>query len=238
MHNIMTIAKREIRSYFFTPVAYILMTIFLLITGWFFSSELFLVNEASMRNIFSLTPLIFIFFIPAVTMRSISEEKRSGTIELICTSPVKDSHIVFGKFLAAFALLAATIFSTIIYVIILLILGKPDGGVIVAGYIGLIFMGSAYASIGIFASTISKNQIVSFIVSFFIIVILFLLDKFMYFIPVWLGSIFQYLSIDYHFQNIARGVIDTRDIIYYLSLIFIFLFFAWHSLTKRKYLSK
>ena len=237
MHNIMTIAKREIKSYFFTPVAYILISIFLLITGWFFGSELFLVNEASMRNIFSLTPLIFIFFIPAVTMRSISEEKRSGTIELICTSPVKDSQIVLGKFFAAFSLLVATIFSTIIYVIILLILGKPDGGVIVAGYIGLLFMGSAYAAIGIFASTISKNQIVSFIVSFFIIMVLYLLDKFMYFIPTWLGSILQYISVDYHFQNIARGVIDSRDIIYYLSLIFVFLFFAWNSLTKRKYLS-
>jgi len=236
MHNIITIVKREIRSYFFTPVAYILITFFLLITGWFFGSELFLVNEATLRNIFALTPLIFIFFIPAVTMRSISEEKRSGTIELICTSPVKDSQIVLGKFFASFVLLFVTIFSTIIYVIILLFLGKPDGGMIVAGYIGLLLMGAAYLSIGIFASTISKNQIVSFIVSFFIIIILYLLDKFMYFIPTWLGSILQYISIDFHFQNIVRGVIDTRDIIYYLSMIFIFLFFAWQSLNKRKYL--
>ncbi len=237
MHNIWTIAKREIRSYFYTPVAYILITIFLLIAGWFFGSELFLVNEATMRNIFSLTPLIFIFFIPAVTMRSISEEKRAGTIELICSSPVKDSEIVVGKFVAALALLLATIFSTIIYVIILLTLGKPDGGLIVGGYIGLLLMGASYAAIGIFGSTISKNQIVSFIISFFIIMILYLFDKFMYFIPIWLGSIFQYLSIDYHFQNIARGVIDTRDLIYYFSVIFLFLFFAWQSLTKRKYLS-
>ncbi|MBN2017234.1 MAG: ABC transporter permease [Candidatus Cloacimonetes bacterium] len=238
MHNIITIAKREIRSYFYTPVAYVLMTIFLLITGWFFGSELFLVNEATMRNIFALTPLIFIFFIPAVTMRSIAEEKRSGTIELICTSPVKDSEIILGKFFAAFVLLFATIFSTIIYVIILLILGKPDGGVIVAGYLGLLFMGAAYAAIGMFGSTISKNQFVSFIIPFFVILILYLVDKFMYFVPTWLGSILQYISVDYHFQNIARGVIDTRDIIYYLSLIFLFLFFAWHSLSRRKYLSK
>jgi len=237
MHNIWILAKREIKSYFFTPVAYILITIFLLIAGWFFSSELFLVNEATMRNIFSLTPLIFIFFIPAVTMRTISEEKRAGTIELICSSPVKDSEIVIGKFVAALSLLLVTILSTIIYVILLLTLGKPDGGLIIGGYIGLLLMGASYAAIGIFGSTISKNQIVSFIISFFIIMLLFLLDKFMYFIPTWLGSIFQYLSIDYHFQNIARGVIDTRDLIYYFSLIFIFLFLAWQSLTKRKYLS-
>lgn len=237
MSNISAIYKKEIRAYFYSPVAYILIALFLLITGWFFGTNLFLVNEATMRNIFSVVPLIFIFFIPAITMRTIAEEKRSGTIELLCTTPVTETQIVLGKFFASLVLLCAAILSTLVYVIILAFLGAPDGGIILAGYIGLILMGAAYSAIGIFSSTISANQIVAFIISFFIIIVLFLLDKFLYFIPIWLGSILQYISIDFHFQNIVRGVIDSRDIIYYLSVIFIFLFFACKSLYKRKYLS-
>jgi len=236
MSNILAICKKEIRAYFYSPVAYILIALFLVITGWFFGTNLFLVNEATMRNIFSVVPLIFIFFIPAVTMKTIAEEKRSGTIELLCTTPVTETQIILGKFFASIILLCAAILSTLVYVIILAFLGAPDGGTILAGYIGLILMGAAYSAIGIFSSTISANQIVAFIISFFIIIVLFLLDKFLYFIPIWLGSILQYISIDFHFQNIAKGVIDSRDIIYYLSVIFIFLFFACNSLYKRKYL--
>jgi len=168
-------------------------------------------------------------------MRSISEEKNSGTIELLCTSPVKDIEIILGKFYSSFFLMGAAILLTLFYAIIISFIGSPDWGSIIAGYIGLFLMGAAYTAIGIFGSTISKNQIIAFVVSFFIILVFFLLDKFLYLIPTWLGSIFQYLSIDYHFQNITRGVVDTRDIVYYLSIIFIFLFFARQSLTNRKY---
>ena len=236
MNNISTIAKKEIRSYFYSPAAYILLGFFLLLTGWLYGSHLFLIKEASLRNIFQLIPLILIFLVPAITMRSISEERNSGTIELLCTSPVRDSEIILGKFYAAFFLLSTSIILTLFYGIIISFISSPDWGIIIAAYIGLLLMGAAYSAIGIFGSTISKNQIVGFVFSFFIILIFYLIDKFLYLFPAWLGSILQYISIDFHFQNIARGVIDSRDVIYYLSIIVLFLFFARQSLTKHKYL--
>ncbi|MEA2103521.1 MAG: ABC transporter permease [Candidatus Cloacimonadota bacterium] len=236
MNNISTIAKKEIRSYFYSPAAYILLGFFLLLTGWLYGSHLFLIKEASLRNIFQLIPLILIFLVPAITMRSISEERNSGTIELLCTSPVRDSEIILGKFYAAFFLLSTAIIFTLFYGIIISFISSPDWGIIIAAYIGLLLMGAAYSAIGIFGSTISKNQIVGFVFSFFIILIFYLIDKFLYLFPAWLGSILQYISIDFHFQNIARGVIDSRDVIYYLSVIVLFLFFARQSLTKHKYL--
>lgn len=236
MSNVSTIAKKEIRSYFYSPAAYILLGFFLLFTGWLYGSHLFLIKEASLRNIFQTMPLILIFLVPAITMRSISEERNSGTIELLCTSPVRDSQIILGKFYAAFFLLSTAIILTLFYGIVISFISSPDWGTIISAYIGLLLMGAAYSAIGLFGSTISKNQIVGFVFSFFIILVFYLIDKFLYLVPAWLGSILQYISIDYHFQNIARGVIDSRDLIYYLSVIILFLFFARKSLTKHKYL--
>jgi len=234
MSNILAVFKREMKSYFNSPIAYIITTIFLLISGWFFSAGLFLVNEASLRNLMGIVPMIFIIFIPAITMRTISEERKVGTIELILTMPLKESEIILGKFLASLALLGIALFFTLVFTISIALLGNPDGGPIIGGYIGLLLMGAAYLSFGIFASSLSENQIVAFIVGFMIVLIFFLLDKILIFVPPYMVSALEYLSIDFHFNNILRGVIDTRDIIYYLSLTVFSLTLASQTLAIRK----
>ncbi len=234
-NHIAVFCKKELKSFFDSPVAYIVITIFLLISGWFFFNDLFLVNQASMRNLFSIVPFIFMFFVPAITMRQISEEKRSGTIEILVTLPVKDYEIILGKFLAGLLLICVALALTWVYALVLSGLGNLDFGSVVAGYIGLVFLGGAYLSIGMFTSSLSQNQIVAFITGFVIIFALYMLDKVLVFVPGFLASFFEYLSVGYHFSNIARGVIDSRDVIYYLSLIFFFLFLAVRTLESRKW---
>ncbi len=234
MRNIFTIFKKEVRSYFNSPAAYIVVTFFLLFTGYFFGTNLFLMNQANLRTAFGIIPLVFIFFMPAITMRLIAEEKKTGTIELLVTYPIKDSEIIVGKFLSALMLLAVALVFTWFYVVSVSLLGNLDGGQVIGGYFGLLLMGAAYLSIGMFASAITENQIVAFIVALVIIFVFFLMDKILFFIPASLVSIFQYLSIDYHFENISRGVIDTRDLLYYFSVIFFSLLLASHALSRRK----
>lgn len=235
MVNSLAVFKKEMKSYFNSPIAYILITVFLLFTGWFFTAGLFLVNEASLRNVMGIVPVIFIFFIPAITMRLISEEKKIGTIELILTMPIKDSEVVLGKFLASVALLFIALVFTLGYVITISIFGDPDAGPIWGTYVGLLLMGGAYLAIGLYASSITENQIVSFIIAFGIIFVFFMLDKVLIFFPPSLTGILEYLSIDYHFNNITRGVIDSRDVIYYLSLTVFGLTLATQTLTRRNW---
>jgi ABC-2 type transport system permease protein len=234
MRNIYTIFKKEVRSYFNSPAAYIVVTFFLLFAGYFFGTNIFLMNQASLRTAFGIIPLVFIFFVPAITMRLIAEERKSGTIELLVTYPIKDIEIILGKFLAALALLAVALVFTWVYAITISRLGNLDEGQVIGGYFGLLLMGGAYLAIGIFASALTENQIIAFIVALVIIFVFFLLDKILFFIPAPLVSIFEYLSIDYHFENISRGVIDTRDLLYYFSVIFFGLLLASHSLSRRK----
>lgn len=235
MNNVATILHREMRSYFNSPVAYIVLALFLLITGYFFSSSLFLSNSADLRSLFGIAPVIFMFFAPAITMRLLAEERRAGTMELLVTLPVRDSEIVLGKFLAGFLLLTIAIVLTAISYITITSLGNADFGASFGGYLGLILMGAVYVSIGMFTSSLSPNQIVAFIVGFVIIFALFMLDKVLVFFPAALASTFEYLSIDYHFNNIARGVIDSRDLIYYGSMIFFFLFLTIKMTESRKW---
>lgn len=233
--KIYPIFKKELKSYFVSPVAYIVLTVFLLISGWFFSSSFFLINQATLRGGFSIIPIIFIFFAPAITMRLIAEEKKSGTIELLVTMPVRDSEIILGKFFAALALLSVAVLLTFPYAIIVSFLGDLDWGPVIGGYLGLILMGAAYLAIGLFASTLTENQVVAFIIGLFFVFTLFMLDKVLIFVPQGLVSILEYLSIEYHFTNISRGVIDSRDIIYYLSLIIFTLFLAIRGLGNRRW---
>lgn len=188
-----------------------------------------------MRNVFDIIPFIFLFFIPAISMRTFSEEKKSGTIELLLTKPITDTDIVIGKFLAALTLTAIALAFTLIYVISLTFLGKIDTASIIGSYIGLLLMSGIYIGIGIFASSLTENQVVAFIISFLIVFALFLLNKVLIFLPTSLASVLEYISIDYHYGNIARGVIDSRNIIYYLSGITIFIQLTIASLEKRKW---
>ncbi|MBK6504377.1 MAG: ABC transporter permease subunit [Ignavibacteria bacterium] len=235
MNNILTIFRKELRSYFSSPVAYIVLAVFLIITGWFFTSNLFLGGVVTMRNVFDIIPFIFLFFIPAITMRSFAEEKKTGTIELLLTKPITDLDIVIGKFLAALSLTAIALLFTWIYVISLSFIGKLDFGAVTGAYIGLLLMAGVYISIGIFASSLTHNQVVAFIISFLIVFALFMLNKVLIFLPSGLASIFEYLSIDYHFGNIARGVLDSRNLIYYFSGILIFILLTKTSLESRRW---
>jgi ABC-2 type transport system permease protein len=234
--NTWTFTVRELKSYFNSPVAYVILTLFLLISGWFFSSGLFLNNQAELRDVFAvIIPLSYLFFVPAITMRLIAEEKKSGTLELLVTLPVRDAEIVLGKYLAALLLLACALVLSFVYPLTLSLLGDLDGGATAAGYLGLLLLGGAYLSIGIFTSGLTENQIVAFITGFVLIFGFFMLDKMLVFFPGSIASVLEYLSVTYHFDNVARGVIDTRDLIYYLSLIALFLFLAVRTLEARRW---
>ena len=235
LQNILPMFRRELRSYFNSPVAYVVIVVFLVIIGWFFTSNLFLMNTASMRVVFELVPLVFLFFVPASTMRLLAEEKKSGTLELLTTKPVTDGEIVIAKFLAAWTLLGAALVPTFLYVITMMSLGSIDLGPVLAGYLGLLLMGGAYIAIGIFASSLTENQIIAFIISFLIVLALFLMDKVLMYVPEGLASTLEFLAVDYHFSNIARGVIDSRDIIYFASLLGFSLLLATVSLERRKW---
>jgi gliding motility-associated transport system permease protein len=233
--NILAIFRRELRSYFNSPVAYVVIVVFLAIIGWFFTSNLFLMNVASLRIVFELVPLVFLFFVPAITMRLLAEEKKSGTLELLTTKPVRDIEIVLGKFFAAWALLAAALLPTLCYLISIAFLGSIDTGPVIAGYLGLLLTGAVYIGWGLFASSLTENQIIAFILGFLMILILFMLSRVLMYVPEGLATTLEFLGIDYHFANIARGVIDSRDIIYFFSLIGFSLFLTTVSLERRKW---
>ncbi|NQU04685.1 MAG: ABC transporter permease subunit, partial [Calditrichaeota bacterium] len=229
-----TIFKRELRAYFDSPIAYVVIIVFLLFTGWFFTTNVFLVGQADMRVVFQIIPLAFLFFTPAITMRLISEERKTGTIELLVTMPISDSSIIIGKYLASVVLLIAMILPTLVYAITIASLGDIDFGTTIGGYIGLILMGSAFLAIGTFGSSLTENQVVAFIMSWVIMFTFYMMDKVLYYMPAWMVSFVEYLAIEYHFNNISRGVIDSRDLLYYLSLITLSLFLAARMMAARR----
>jgi len=237
MQNITAILKKEFRSYFNSPIAYIFITFFLGISSWFFFQSFFLVNQAEMRGFFGLMPWIFLFFIPAVTMKLWAEEKKIGTIEILMTLPIRDYEVVIGKFLACLALLAVTILLTLVVPFSVMYLGNPDVGTLITGYIGLLLMGAAYIAIGFFASTLTENQIVAFIIGIVVCVTLLLIGEDIVLLktPNWLFPIFSYLGLGAHYSSILRGVLDSRDIIYYLSVIAFFLYLSTLAVESRKW---
>jgi ABC-2 type transport system permease protein len=235
MSNVLVLTRRELRSYFSSPIAYIVITLFLIFAGWFFASTLFLANVSDLRGLFSGARLMLLFFVPAISMRQFAEEKRSGTLEILSTMPLRDWHLVLGKFLPSYILIVITLAFTLLHYFTLLVIGGPDFGAAFGGYFGMFLMAGVYLSIGLFTSSLTKNQIVAFITAFVIIFALFLMDKVTVFVPNFFATLFEYVSTDYHYENIARGVIDSRDVIYYLSLIFLFLFLTVKSLETRKW---
>lgn len=230
------LVSNELKQYFHSASAYVVLVVFLLIAGWFFATPLFVVGQAELRSLFTIIPWIFLLFIPAITMGSITREKSSGTIETLTTLPLSDSQIIMAKYWSALALAVVGILFTLPYFITVVALGKNiDYGSILCGYFGLILIASVYSSIGIFTSTLTNNQIVSFILSFLIIFFFVIIEHILIFLPSGVASIFQYLSVGYHFSNISRGVIDTRNLIYFFSLIIFFLRVSMISMESRKW---
>jgi len=235
MENIKHIFKKEYKAYFVSPIAYIVISVFLLIVGWLFFSTFFLDRQASLTRLFTLLPITFAFIIPAVTMRLFSEEINIGSYELLHTLPVSNQEIIIGKFLAAVAFVGVMISPTIVYALSTAFLGDLDWGPVIGGYLGAILLGAAFCAIGLMASSLTRNQVVAFIVSMAICFSLTLMMDFvLFFLPNSIVGFFQYLSANYHFQNIAKGMVDSRDILYFLSVIFLSLYGTGLILQEKK----
>jgi len=225
LEKIKHIFKKEFMSYFISPIAYIVISIFLLIIGWLFFSTFFLNGQASLTRIFVLLPVTFAFIIPALTMRLFSEEMNVGTYEILLTLPVTFRDIIMGKFLAAVAFVALMLAPTLFYAIFTSFLGTLDWGPVIGGYIGALLLGAAFCAVGLLASALTRNQVIAFIIGLAICFSLTLLTDFLlFFLPDALVKTFQYFSANFHFQNIAKGVVDSRDILYFLSVMFIALY--------------
>ena len=235
-NNILNIFKKEFNGYFTSPMAYIFLVVFSLVNGYFFSNTFFLIGQSDLRALFNIVPMVYLFFIPAITMGLIAKEKNLGTMEVMSTLPIKDYEFVLGKYLAALALIIIGLFFTGIHFITLVNFGTNiDYGALFTGYLGLFFAGAVYASIGTFSSSLFDNQVVAFIIGVFIVLMFFLFDKLLIFVPTFMAGIIQYLSVDYHISNMSRGVIDTRNVIYFISVISVFLFATVQVLSSRKW---
>ena len=253
MRNALAIANKEFRSYFASPIGYILIGLFALLFGYFFYLYLMMfvrqseqmmqfggggganVNQMMIRGLFQNTAVIILFVMPMITMRTYSEEKRSGTIELLLTSPITDLEIIVGKFLGALALYGAMLIVTMLYMAILFRIGNPEWRPIVAGYLGLLLMGGCFLAAGLFISSLTKNQIVAGMVTFAVFLLLWVIT--------WIGSfsgptidqLTQYLSIIDHLDDFGKGVLDTTHIIYYLSFITFGLFLTAKSVDTERW---
>ena len=238
--------KKEINSFLASVLGYIAITTFLVITGlflWVFPIEFNILDfgYAQLDSLFIVAPFIFLFLIPAITMKSFADEKKTGTIELLMTKPISDLQIIGAKFWASFILFFISVAPTLIYYFSVYFLGFPKGdidtGAVIGSYIGLLFIGAAFISIGIFASSISNNQIVAFLISIFISGFLFLGFDFIYDFALFgeFDLLLKSIGMMEHYTSISRGLIDTRDIIYFLSIIALFLVFTKLSLESRKW---
>jgi len=237
MHTIWVITKRELQSFFDSLIAYIMLVLFLGFSGfftWLYGSDIFLVGQASLEGFFGIAFWTLFFFIPALTMRLLAEEKKTGTIEMLLTKAVTDREVVIGKFLSTFLLISIALAFTLPYAITIYNIGNLDVGQVVCGYIGLLLMSGVYISIGLYASSITNNQIVAFLSALFIGLFFHLIfDVLSGNFTGLIGQILSTLSLSNHFESISRGVMDTRDLIYFFSIMLLGLFLSELSLTKR-----
>lgn len=236
MLNIRMIFRRELQSFFNSPMAYIFLVIFAVVSGYFFTNTFFLFGQSDLRVLFDMIPLVYLFFIPALSMGLIARENNIGTMETISTLPLKTYEFVIGKFLAGFCLILLGLLATSIHFITLVSVGTNiDYGAIFSGYLGLALMGATFTSIGIYASSVTDNQVVAFIIGVFLVLVFYMLDKTLVFAPQSIVGIIQFLAVDYHLSNISRGVIDSRNIIYFLSMIGFFIYLTIQTLEVRRW---
>jgi ABC-2 type transport system permease protein len=253
MNNILAIAHKELKSYFSTPIAYIVIGFFALLFGYFFYAMLVIFNQQSLqfagagggadinqqliRPLFLNASVILLFVLPLITMRTYSEEKRSGTIELLLTSPVSDLEIILGKFLGAMALYAAMLAITVIHMLLLFSYAnpKPEWTVPVIGYVGLLLMGGCFISVGLLISSLTKNQIVSGMVTFAVFLLLWVINWIASFTGPTTQSVLNYLSITDHFDDFTRGILDTKHLVYYFSVMSFGLFLTARSVDTERW---
>jgi len=237
--HVAAILKKELRSYFASPLGYVFILFYLLVSNGFFFviQDFFRANQAVMRGYFMIMPWILLFFLPAVTMRLWAEERKVGTLEVLLAMPLREADVVLGKFLAALSFFAITLACTLTVPLTLGILGRPDWGVIAGSYAGALFLGAAYLAIGLWISSLTESQVVAFIVSVAVIFVFLVAGV----APAWLGSLgwfaalCEYLSLLSHFQNILRGVLDSRDVVYYVAVVAFFLYLNVKNIEARKW---
>ncbi len=238
MNPTWTIAKRELSSNFNSLIAYIILIAFLGFSGfftWLFGADVFLRKQADLAVFFGVAQWTLFFFIPAITMRQFAEEKRTGTIEFLMTKNVTDRQVVLGKFLSSLMMVAIALAFTLPYYFSINSLGNVDHGAIWSGYLGLLLLSASYISIGLFASSLTNNQIVAFLLALFIgIFFHFLFELIGSGLTGWLGELFTTLSLTTHFDSVSRGVIDIKDLIYFASIILLGLLLTEWNIGKRK----
>jgi ABC-2 type transport system permease protein len=255
MRNVLIIARKELRSYFASPIAYLLLTMFALIFGFFFWNSLgefvyvgmesqmrgqmmpMNLNEMIIRPLLSNVGVIGLFFIPMITMRLFAEEKRSGTIELLATSPVRDIEIIIGKWLAALSLYACMLLVAAVNFAFLFKYGKPDWKPLLIGYLGLLLQAGALLAIGTFISTLTKNQIIAGAATFGVCLLLWVLEWVSGYETAGWAQVLAYMSIITHFESFAKGVLDSKDAIFYVTVIFLGLFFTARSMESLRWRS-
>lgn len=238
MRQVWTLSVRELQSFFDSLMAYIMIIAFLGFSGfftWLYGADVFFVKQASLQSFFGIAYWTLFFFIPALTMRQFAEENRSGTLELLLTKPITDWQVVSGKFLATLLLIIIALVLTLPYYITVSNLGSIDHGAVLTGYLGLILMSAAYISIGLFTSSTSTNQIVSYLLALFIgiffqIIFSMLAGNF----TGTVGQVLNFLSVSSHFDSISRGVVDSKDILFFLSLIFMGLILTEANLVRKR----
>ncbi|NBF40812.1 MAG: ABC transporter permease subunit [Spirochaetes bacterium] len=239
MKSILTVARKELATYFNSPIAYIVVVFFLAFTStWFFYIQQFLVqNVASMRSYFGILPVVFVILMPAITMRSWAEENKLGTAEVLLTLPLTEAQIVVGKFLGALGLLALMLVLTLPVPLTISPLAIFATGQIIGQYIGTFLLGAAAISVGLFVSSLSQNQITSFILGVVVLLALTLVNQVNVVInlPRWLGDLLNQLSLNHHFRSFEKGLLDSRDLAYYVLLVFLFLYLNTKVLIIRKW---
>lgn len=235
MSNTLVIAGKEFKSYLASPMAYVVTGIFLAATGFFFGTSNATYAETSISGFLQAGVILTLAFAPLLTMRLLAEERKLGTIELLMTAPVRDSEVILGKFLGSVAILTLMLVLTLYYPLLLVIFGEPDMGPIVTGYIGLLLTGYAALAIGIFASSLTSNQIVAAVVSMGILLALYFVGYAATFLPKALGNVIDYFSLSHYFPDFMTGIIDTRGIVYLLSVTALFIFLAVRSLENSRW---
>jgi ABC-2 type transport system permease protein len=252
MRNILAIAGKELRGYFASPIGYVLIGFFALLFGWFFYTLVAFFERQSMQmaggpggamnvNQMLITPLllnstvVMLLVFPLITMRTYAEEKRSGTIELLLTAPITDFEIIMGKFLGALALFAGMLSVTLLHMGLLFAYGNPEWKPIATGYLGLLMMGGSFLSLGLFISSLTKNQIVAGMITFSVFLLLWVINWVSSFVSPEAQTIINYLSVTEHFDDFARGIIDTKHIVYYLSFIATGLFLTMKSVDSERW---
>ena len=236
MRNTLTIAWKETKLYFSTPTAYIVGAMFLALTGVFFVDGVTLpFAEASIRNLVLRSSFLLLFLSPLLTMRLLAEEQKLGTLELLLTAPVRDWEVVIGKYIASFLIMVATLALTFYYVALLYSFGSPDTGPMVSAYVGLVLYGAAALAVGLLASSLSANQIVSAVVGIALLLILSFVDQIGDVVTGVAADILAGLSMNAHFVDFTRGVIDTSHVVYFISIAAVFLFLTVRSLETRRW---